>query len=236
MAETLKAGAMQVKAKDANRKAIAELIQKANRKEISFSDFVTQTRELGGEVIFGELQVESKDKDRITELLEQFNTGKLGIDTFIAKVKEQGDKADFWNYETSANPQYEDNNETRLGFKYNPYWHVKGKFFQGIVKTAIRRAIDFAHAGIIKHYDREAFAYDDPRLKSIDEYCKRYIDQNFQDAYPYKADFLTKIIDIILFLMKEDIYYCSRWLDLINNLPREHKLTKEEKENISRWH
>ncbi len=236
MVETLKAGAMQVKAKDANRKAIAELIQKANRKEISFSDFVTQTRELGGEVIFGELQVESEDKDRITELLEQFNTGKLNIDTFISKVREQGDKAEFWNYETSSNPQYEGNNETRLGFKYNPYHHVKGKLMQGVMKTAVKSAINFAHANIIKHYDREAFVYEDARLKAIDEYCKRYIDDNFQESYPYKSDFMCKIVDIFLFLMKEDIYYTARWLEMINGVPRGHELTENEKANILKWH
>lgn len=232
----LKAAAMQVKAKKGNEKAIAKLMQNAQQNKISFNEFVQQVRKLGGEVAFGELQAESEDKDRITELLNQFNTGKLNINTFIAKVREQGDKADFWNYETDKNPQYADNNKTSVGFRYNPSHHIKGKFFQGVIKTAIKSAIYFGHAQILKHYDRNAFVYDDPRLKAIDEYCKRYIDKNFQNSYPYKSDFMSKVVDIILFFAKEDIYYTARWLDMINGLPRGHELTEMEKENIEKWH
>ena len=220
----------------ANKETIAELIKQTQEKKITFNDLVTKVRELGGKVTFGELQIESENKEKITELLEQFNTGKLNIETLIQKVREQGDKGDFWDYEKTSNPKYEGNNKTRIGFKYNPYHHVKGKFMQGITKTAVRSTINFAHAYILKHYDKEAFIYDDERLKKIDEYCKRYIDKNFQHAYPYKSDFMIKIIDIILFFAKEDIYYTARWLDMINGLPRGHELTKEEKENIKRWH
>lgn len=239
----LKAGAMQVKAKKGNEKAIAELMRNAQQKKISFNEFVQQVRKVGGEIVFGELQAQSEDKDRITELLKQFNTGKLNIDMFITKVREQGDKAEFWNYETSANPQYEDNNDTRLGFKYNPYWHVKGKFYQHVIKAAERSAINFAHANTIKHYDHEAFKYDDERLRMIDEYCKKFIDKNFQNAYPYKADFMNKAVDLTLFNAKEDIYYTARWLAMLIGLAEKiienkdiFKLTEEEKANIEQWH
>lgn len=219
-----------------NSKPIAELVKQAQRKEISFDTFVIETRKLGGKVVFGEFQIESEHKEKITELLEQFNTGKLNIDEFIKKVRAQGEKADFWNWESEANPRYKDNNKTRVGFTYNPSHHIKGKFFQSIIKSAVKAAINFAHSQILKHYSREAFVYDDERLKAIDEYCKRYIDTNFQNSYPYKSQFMEKVIDIILFIMREDIYYTSRWLDMINGLPRGHELTEIEKENIRKWH
>lgn len=219
-----------------NKEKITELVKQAQENKINFNTFVTETRKLGGKVTFGEFQIESEHTEKITNLLEQFNTGKLNIESFIQKVREQGDKGDFWDYEHTSNPKYEGNNKTRIGFKYNPYHHVKGKFMQGIIKTAVRSAINFAHAQILKHYDSEAFVYDDERLKKIDEYCKRYIDMNFQNSYPYKSDFMIKIIDIILFFAKEDIYYTARWLDMINGLPRGHELTEEEKANIEKWH
>lgn len=240
---TLKAAAMQVKAKRGNEKAITEHMQKAQQNKITFNEFVQQVRGLGGEVAFGELQAESEDTERITELLEQFNTGKLNIDTFIAKVREQGDKADFWNYEKDMNPQYIGNNKTSVGFRYNPSHHIKGKFYQHVIKQAERSAINFAHANIIKHYDCEAFIYDDERLRMIDEYCKKFIDKNFQNDYPYKADFMSKAVDLTLFNTKEDIYYTARWLAMLIGLAEmiiENKdiftLTEGEKTNIEKWH
>ena len=219
-----------------NKEKINELIKQTQEKKIDFNTFVAETRKLGGKVTFGEFQIESEHTEKITNLLEQFNTGKLSIESFIEKVREQGDKGDFWDYEKTMNPKYKGNNKTSVGFRYNPNHHIKGKFMQGIIKTAVRSAINFAHAHILKHYDREAFIYDDERLKKLDEYCKRYIDKNFQNSYPYKSDFMGKIIDIILFFAKEDIYYTARWLDMINGLPRGHELTEEEKANIERWH
>lgn len=232
----LKTNVLKIEASGAKEETISELLKQLQENKISFNDLIAEVRKLGGEVTFGEFQIESDNKEKITELLEQFNTGKLNIEAFIKKVREQGDKADFWNWETDMNPKYKDNNKTSVGFRFNPYYHVKGKFMQGVVKTAIKSAINFAHAQIIKHYDRNAFIYDDERLKKIDEYCKRYINENFQNSYPYKSQFMEKAIDILLFIMREDIYYTSRWLDLINGLPRGHELTEQEKANIKKYH
>jgi len=41
---------------------------------------------------------------------------------------------------------------------------------------------------------------------------------NFQDR-DYKIDFMNKIVDIILFIMKEDIFYSSRFMDIFNKIP-----------------
>lgn len=232
----IKTNVLEIEGKEENKEEINELLKQTQENKIDFNTLVKEVRKLGSKVTFGEFQVESENKERITGLLEQFNTGKLNIEQFIQKVREEGDKAEFWNWETDANPKYKDNNKTSVGFRFNPYHHVKGKFMQEIIKTAIKSAINFAHAQIIKHYDRDAFMYDDERLKKIDEYCKRYIGKNFQDSYPYKSDFMGKIIDIILFIMREDIYYTSRWLDLINGLPRGHELTEQEKANIKKYH
>lgn len=231
-----KTNVLKIEAKGANKETITGLIKQLQEDKISFNDLVTEVRKLGGKVIFGEFQIESENKEKITELLEQFNTGKLNIESFIQKVREGGDKGEFWNWETDMNPKYKNNNKTSVGFRFNPYYHIKGKFMQGVIKTAVKSAINFAHAQILKHYDRNAFVYDDKRLKKIDEYCKQYIGVNFQNSYPYKSVMMQKVVDIILFFSKEDIYYCSRWLDLINGMPRGHELTKQEKANIKKYH
>ena len=232
----LKTNVLKIEGKNANKEKINELLKQSQENKIDFNTLVQEVRKLGGKVTFGEIQVESDNKEKITELLEQFNTGKLSIEAFIQKVRDRGDKANFWNWETDMNPKYKDNNKTSVGFRYNPYHHVKGKLMQGVGKTAIKSAINFAHALILKHYSRDAFKYDDERLKKIDEYCKRYINENFQNSYPYKSVMMQKVVDIILFLAKEDIYYTGRWLEMINGLPRGHELTEQEKANIKMYH
>lgn len=229
----IKADTYVIVAKRENKEEIKGLVQKHRQKEFSFGELVKKIREAGGDIIFGELQVET-DKGKletISDLQKQFNSGELMIEDFQRKVAEEGGKAEFWNYETGRNPEYK-RGESQLGFPYNPYFHIKGKYFQGVIKIAIRKAIDFAHSGILKQFDKDGYVFDDERLKAIDEYCRGYIAKNFPD--PYKVDFMTKVIDIILFLMKVDIFYRARFLDMIKNLPRNHELTKEEEENIKR--
>lgn len=116
-----------------------------------------------------------------------------------------------------------------------------------------RASINFAYLGI-KKYDKEAFVYDDPRLSALSALLKSEI-QNFRND-----ETLLKIIDICIFLMKEDIYYRPRWLrilqdirpvvdglDITNNkiieilgkvcnLVKDMELTEEELENIQELH
>lgn len=116
-----------------------------------------------------------------------------------------------------------------------------------------RVSINFAYMGIQK-YDKEAFLYEDVRLSSISSLLKDEIVDFRND------ETLLKIIDICIFLMKEDIYYRPRWiqilqdirpvvdsLDITNNkiikllkklcdLCSTMELTESELDNIGKWH
>lgn len=180
------------------------------------------------------------DDKEIADLLKQCNEGKITLQELQKKLAEGGSTLKAYDKRTERNPSYpEGNNGSRNGFTYNPNLHPKGKYFQYIVKPAIRAAIDFAHGAITKYYDKDAYKYDDSRLQAWDTYLVDFIDKNFngsgkQDKL-YKSDFMLKIKDIVLFLMKEDIYYRPRFIMLINGIP-EVGLMKEELDNIERWH
>jgi len=173
----------------------------------------------------------------INDAIRKFESGEITLQQLQSIVQQNGAEISFWNPATQRHPAYpEGDNRSRAGFTYHPS-HPRGRFFQGIIKKAILRAIDFAHHSIIKHYDPDGFVYDDERLKRLDSFLKQYIAENFQHAYPYKSDFMQKVIDIILFLMKEDVYYRARFLDIISKLSSfDFELDQLEKENIERWH
>jgi hypothetical protein len=118
-----------------------------------------------------------------------------------------------------------------------------------------RTSVDFAHRGI-KQYDKEAFVYEDVRLQEISSTLKNDILVYFQSN-----ETLLKIIDICVFLMKEDIFYRPRWIQILQDIRETVKtitvtnssnllitlcklcevckdmtLTPTEIENIERWH
>jgi hypothetical protein len=116
-----------------------------------------------------------------------------------------------------------------------------------------RTSINYAHKGIQK-YDSEAFVYDDIRLQKISSFLTLEICKNWQDNI-----YLQKCADIAIFLMKEDIYYRPRWIQIVQdiqpivkqlkldsvffmglyklcNLCEDFEFTPEELENIERWH
>lgn len=118
-----------------------------------------------------------------------------------------------------------------------------------------RTSLDFVYRNI-KIYDSEAFTYDDVRLQKISEFLHKEICIHYQDDPT-----LLKIIDIIIFLMKEDIYYRPRWILILQDIEptvkgiternpsviliglsrlcrlcKGMKLTPTEIENIERWH
>lgn len=251
---------LKIEGGNANKEKINELLKQSQENKIDFNTLVQEVRKLGGKVTFGEFQVESENKEKVTELLEQFNTGKLGIEVFIQKVRDQGDKAVFWNWETGANPRYIGNNKSAVGFRYNPFHSIKGMFMQSIIKTAIRQALSFvfsirslkdlvrnyqvikaiilfAHFNLTRHYDPNAYKYDDERLQKLEKELKQNISRNFQENI-YKTDVMFKGMDILFFILKEDIYWRARIFRLINEVVgvEVFKLTEEEKENIKRWH
>jgi len=127
------------------------------------------------------------------------------------------------------------------------------KTFQNIV---IKNAILGCHNWIKRFYDKDAYIFDDPRLSSISDYLKTIIISEFKTP-----DVILKAIDIIIFLMKEDIYYRPRWIKILQDVNQTVQiviresdyplirilrgvcetcenmvLTPEEIDNVHRWH
>lgn len=116
-----------------------------------------------------------------------------------------------------------------------------------------KTSVNFAHRGILR-YDSEAFQYEDVRLLTLDTILKNENDTFWQDQT------ISKVIDICIFMMKEDIYYRPRWIQILQDIrgnvgsiydgtnPVLHaldsvceascdfKLTIIEKANIEDWH
>lgn len=74
-----------------------------------------------------------------------------------------------------------------------------------------KTSVDFAFRGI-KRYDKEAFVYEDQRLQKISEYLH-------DSCSKYELSF-EKVIDIICFLMKEDIYYRPRFILMLQDIQK----------------
>jgi len=129
---------------------------------------------------------------------------------------------------TVYNPVKEKNpdaigNQSRNGFLYNPYFHPLGKFLQGKVKMSMLKTIDFVHTAI-RRYDTDAYQFDDTRLLELyqvgrDSITELFTDDAEQDPFR-KPAFLLKLLDIVLFLMKEDIFYRWRFVELMRRFGR----------------
>jgi len=89
----------------------------------------------------------------------------------------------------------------------------------------------------MRQYDNEAYIFDDERLKRIKTFFYNEGDKYF--SYHQKDNRLhyRQGIDIMLFFMKEDIYYRARFLEIMNNADQlgKFELDEIEKENIRRW-
>ena len=172
----------------------------------------------------------------IDEAAAQLDNKEIDFEEFKTIVRSQGGEVGFWNTETEPHPAAVDNEKSRVGMKWNPFYHERGKWFQYIIKDAIKHTIAFAHKNITKRYDENAFVYEDKRLLEIERVCRECASDNFQHEYPRKSNLLTEAMDILLFTMKEDIYYRGRILDFLNRLPNEFEITEEERKNIEEWH
>lgn len=144
-----------------------------------------------------------------------------------------------WNPAKDRDPRIKENlngGNGKGGFRFSPYYHEKGKFLQDVIKKGIIKAIEVAHDQIVGRYDPDAYKLDDERLVNLNGYYRAYLSGNFEHQAPRKITFMTQILDILMFLMKEDIYYRARFLDMLKNMPRDYELTQEELENINKWH
>jgi hypothetical protein len=144
-----------------------------------------------------------------------------------------------WNPAKDRDPRVKENSNGgngKGGFRFSPYYHDKGKLLQDVIKKGIIKAIELAHDQIVGKYDPEAYALEDERLVNLNGYYRAYLSGNFEHQAPRKITFMTQTLDILMFLMKEDIYYRARFLDMLKNMPRDYELTTEEIENIAKWH
>lgn len=194
--------------------------------------------------------VDNMDKDKLDkivtfeEAINKYDSNEMTIDELSTIIQKFGVNVDFWkwNMAVEPNPQYPDGNEeSRDFFKWSTYHSGKGRFYQMVTKKVILSSINIAHKYTLERYYKDQFVYDDPRLKDINGWTKKYIKENFQENKDYKMDFMNKIVDIILgTICKEDIYYRARFFDMVNEFIKKHpngiELTKIEKENIDRWH
>lgn len=130
-----------------------------------------------------------------------------------------------YNPAKQSHPAWTGNNKSRTGFLFNPYFHPMGKYLQGKLKGSMMKCIDFVHSGLLR-YDSQAFCYDDRRLQQIEATAKESIHELFFDNAEYrdigdgerKISMMLKVLDIALFLMKEDIAYRWRFIMLLQRL------------------
>ena len=111
----------------------------------------------------------------------------------------------------------------------------KSGIFQSIVKYSFEKSVNVAHKGFLR-YDKDAFVYDDPRLKNLEAFSKAYASQAFDKK---RCETMHKVIDVVLGLQKEDIAYRARALDAANQFIRqftnEFVITEEDKKNLEQW-
>lgn len=116
-----------------------------------------------------------------------------------------------------------------------------------------KTSVNFAHRGILR-YDSDAFLYEDIRLLTLNNILKNENDTIWKDQT------ISKSFDICIFLMKEDIYYRPRWIQILQDIcgtvgsisdgtnnvlnalykicraSHNFKLTPIERANIEDWH
>lgn len=175
------------------------------------------------------------------EAIKKFEEKEITAHEFSTVSERFGKKIEFWDMKNEPNPRYKDNNKSRVGFKWNPFHSEKGLTYQWVIKKTILAAINFVHKYTLENYDKDQFEYEDERLLHLDAFEKAFVSSRFRDYPQYKEVFMFKMIDIVNgTISKEDIYYRAVYFDFINQLVKEFpngiELTKEEKENLEKWH
>ena len=210
--------------------------------------------------------------EKTKQAVEDYGNGKIDITELRAQTIDSGIK--WWDARAEPNPSYgpSDNRSRDKGQTYNPFNHPTGRFWQRFLKPTIikligrvavnpwilktpvvPKVVNFIHTQMIEKYYSDVFTYDDERLIFIETFLKSYIDMEFMNNPPRKHDFMNQVVDIILGLCKEDIYYRARFLDGLQKFIRLYNfkypdsdnanepaggisLTPLEKENIMKWH
>lgn len=145
--------------------------------------------------------------------------------TLCCIAMDEDGKAWGYNPAKQGNPAYKGNGKSRVGMLYNPYYHPLGKFLQGTIKGSMLKCVDYVHSGLLK-YDSDAYRFDDPRLLAIKSEATGAIEELFfdelerrtRDDGTRKISFMLKVLDIGLFLMKEDVFYRFRFIRLLQRI------------------
>ncbi len=179
----------------------------------------------------------------IKRLTKKLDDKKITPQEFRDRVDMYKNKPEFWNPALERHKKYRKGDEdSRVGFEFNPYANIKGMLHQWITKGAMRGFIDWAYDTPLKKYSETFYTYHDDRLLRMSKIFDDFIAEDFQEGHGYKTTMFNKVKHIILGIMKEDIYYRARFLKLLNVLATdiakngEYELTIDEKDNIERFH
>lgn len=123
------------------------------------------------------------------------------------------------------------NNQSRYAFTHL-HESVKGQWLQWTWKKAVSKSLFFFHGLILKLYDKDAYVFDDYRLKAIKEFTQGYFKENMEQR---KQGILNSGVDIFLFIMKEDIFYRARFFDMMQRWNRVQAVTGVELQNLDEW-
>ena len=135
-------------------------------------------------------------------------------------------------------------NKSRNGFLYNCYTHPLGRFFQNTIKHGILSIIHRIHDKEIPRYDKEAYVYDDPRLRFLDALITKVVEDQIADQdHDRKQEILLNCKDICLFMLKEDVFYRPRILQAMVDAAKEivaneellTAVTEYERYNLARF-
>jgi len=195
-----------------------------------------------------------KCADKIRKSIVKYENDKIPLTKMVKVIEDCGIDSENWTLDEQhklmkfidqnkmfVHRRYDDgDNSTRFkGFTHNPTHTAKGRFFQNTIKNTIRKALHLADWYIVNKYDKDAYVYDDLRLKGIDDFMNQYIDDKFQHA-EYKLEIMHQVRHIFCFMIKEDPYYTSVAYDFFNQFikkyPTGFTLTKEEQYNFDMWH
>ena len=167
---------------------------------------------------------------KVQKAFEKYKAKEISLDELQRIGTENGIQIAGWDIHKQRDPDYPvGNNNSRNKFT----WHtqsIKGVAFQTVVKPAIIAIIGKVHAWVLKRWDPEGFAYDDVRLQCLDKALHEYVDVNYSHE-DRKVTFMSQLVDIGLFLWKEDIYYRTRAFDMSNKMPL-FILTPQEQLNV----
>lgn len=185
------------------------------------------------------IELYSKNQSTLKDLIAARKQYAPNIDIMVqlplSRITNHDDKFVIYDRISDRNPKYpKGDNSTRTEFTWHPHYNKKGKMFQDLKHKIMIEAVNYMHKKILNEYDMDAYVYDDPRLQNINGFFRGYIHKNFREAM-FKTEVMNKLLDIFMFLQKEDIYYRARFMDMFNTVPR-CELTEGEKENIQRWH